>query len=102
MIMQIRLLYLFSDGFSRNQLGFNGDEEAEEGSFTQAADGVISTFTAQTALLTVSQQHWRSGHLKRPINLNRSQSISFTEINQTIKFKRDVFSQPIRFILEHT
>lgn len=67
---QIVLLYLFSDGVARNQLGFNSDEEAEEGSFTQAADGVISTFTAQTALLTVSQQHRRSGHLKRPINLN--------------------------------
>lgn len=64
------LLYLLSDGVSRHQLRFDGDEEAEEGSFAQAAAGVVSTFTAQTALLTVSQQHWRSGHLKRPVNLN--------------------------------
>lgn len=63
-------MYLLSDGFSRHQLGFNGDEEAEEGSFTQTANSIITTIIAQTPLLTVSKQNWRCGHLKCSINLN--------------------------------
>lgn len=59
---------LLSDGLSRHQVRFNGDEECDEGSFAQTPQNIITT-VGVAAFSTVAQQNCRSVDPERSINL---------------------------------
>lgn len=63
------MTYLFPNRLSRHQMRFNGDEQCDKCSLTQAPQSVITTNSAMAPLLTVAQQHCWCIQLECSINL---------------------------------